>query len=145
MSREIPLSDTDRWDWLIRLREAAKKALIAGELGVVISCSALKRKYRDVLRILGLERPDASLLFVYLCVDHDLLLRRIQSRQGHYMKDSMLKSQLESLEPPSCSEPDILTVDANRDLEDVCGFAVSTVRGGRLAEHCTGLIHINTI
>ena len=132
MSRGIPLSDADRWDWLIRLREAAKKALIAGKPGVVISCSALKRKYRDVLRILCLERPDAWLLFVYLHVDPDVLLRRIQSRQGHYMKDSMLKSQLESLEPPSRIEPDIITVDANRDLEDVCGFAVSAVRGGVL-------------
>ncbi len=128
----MPLSDTDRWDWLIRLRESAKKAVVAGEPGVVISCSALKRKYRDVIRILCLERPDVSMQFVYLHVDPDVLLRRITSRQGHYMKDSMLKSQLDCLETPSDAETDIIFTDANRDFSEVCSFVVSSVRGGSI-------------
>lgn len=130
MSRGIPLSDADRWDWLIRLRESAKKAVVADEPGVVISCSALKRKYRDVLRVLSLERSDVCMKFVYLHVDPDVLLRRITSRQGHYMKDSMLKSQLEALETPSSTEMDIIYTDANRELSEVCSFVVLSVRWG---------------
>ncbi len=128
MSRGIPLSDDDRWDWLAGLRELAKEQLLAGHRGVVVSCSALKHTYRDVIRVLSDEQPGVFLRFIYLKVSPHVLLARIKARSDHFMKDSMLKSQLESLEEPLASETDVVTVDADVGLSDVTNVAISSVR-----------------
>lgn len=124
----MPLSDDDRWDWLARLRELAKAELSAGHSGVVVSCSALKHTYRDVIRVLSVQRPGVRLQFIYLKVSPEVLLARIKSRAGHFMKDSMLKSQLDSLEEPLVDERDVITVDANLGLSDVTCAVISSVR-----------------
>ncbi|TQV94129.1 hypothetical protein V2A60_002810 [Cordyceps javanica] len=128
MTSGIPLSDDDRWDWLVGLRELAKQGLLAGHPGVVVSCSALKHTYRDVIRILPAEQPGVMLRFVYLKVSPNVLLARIKARNGHFMKDSMLKSQLDSLEEPLLEETDVITVDANVGLSDVTSNAIYSVR-----------------
>lgn len=128
MSNGIALSDDDRWDWLAGLRELAKSELVAGHTGVVVSCSALKHTYRDVIRTLKAERPDVDLRFVYLKVSPHVLLARIKARDGHFMKDSMLKSQLDSLEEPLVGETDVITVDADVGLADVTSAVIGSVQ-----------------
>lgn len=116
MAAGVPLNDEDRWDWLILLRDQALKDLKNGAKGVVITCSALKKKYRDVIRTAKLydEEPDANVHFVYLRADKETLLARVRGRQGHYMKDSMVESQFAVLE-----EPDELEVKQLKDVEIV--------------------------
>lgn len=140
MAAGIPLNDEDRWDWLILLRDQALKDLKNGAKGVVITCSALKKKYRDVIRTAKLydEEPDANVHFVYLRADKETLLARVRGRQGHYMKDSMVESQFAALE-----EPDELEVKQLKDVEivdvkgtiaevsDLASAAVDTVLASR--------------
>ncbi|CAK7216556.1 hypothetical protein SCUCBS95973_002847 [Sporothrix curviconia] len=135
MRNNVPLTDTDRWDWLIRLREAVARALQQKGPGVVLSCSALKKKYRDVLRVLAVSRPASlhiHLQFVYLHVPAALLLARVQARANHYMKASMVQSQVASEEPPVARKEgeaigwenerqDTVVVEADGDLATVYG------------------------
>jgi gluconokinase len=120
MASNIPLDDNDRWDWLILLRDEALKALKGGSKGVVVTCSALKKKYRDVIRTARLydEDPNANVHFIYLRASEEVLLARVRARQGHYMKDSMVLSQLAALE-----EPDEVEVRRLKDIDviDVSG------------------------
>ncbi len=102
MSRGVPLDDHDRAPWLAAIRSTMDAALAAGR-PAVFTCSALKARYREVL--LGGLGPRVAL--VHLTGDPALLLARIQSRAGHYMKPGMLDSQLAALEPPA----DALTLD----------------------------------
>ncbi|KAF2869942.1 P-loop containing nucleoside triphosphate hydrolase protein [Massariosphaeria phaeospora] len=120
MANNIPLDDADRWDWLILLRDQALAALTNGAKGVVVTCSALKKKYRDVIRTARLydEDPNANVHFVYLRASKETLLARVGARQGHYMKDAMVISQLAALE-----EPDDAEIKRLKDVEiiDVTG------------------------
>jgi carbohydrate kinase (thermoresistant glucokinase family) len=93
MTAGTPLTDADREDWLLALHAEIRAAREAGH-GVVLSCSALKRRYRDVLRA-----GDPGLRFVHLSGDQALISARIQGRVGHYMPLSLLDSQLATLEP----------------------------------------------
>ena len=99
MAAGIPLTDADRHGWLMaiaaRLREARR-----ARTGLVISCSALKRSYRDLLRSVG----DADVRFVYLAGSRALLAERMANRRGHFMPPSLLDSQLSILEEPSPDE-----------------------------------------
>lgn len=93
MTRGQPLTDQDRELWLARL--AARVHALAAEGGAaVVTCSALKRAYRRRLRV------DATVRFVYLKGDYDLIHRRLQRRHGHYMEADMLASQFADLEEP---------------------------------------------
>jgi gluconokinase len=92
------LTDADRQGWLAGLSARLGQAREAGE-GVVLSCSALKRRYRDVLR---LGAPDLKL--AYLHGSRELLAARIAARKNHYMPASLLDSQLAALEPPQADE-----------------------------------------
>ena len=139
MSSGTPLTDADRWDWLISLRQAAIDALSPSEsnnfhppAGVVVACSALKRKYRDVMRVAAYGAPNVQIHFVYLRLDEEALFRRVTQRQAHYMKSSMVQSQLKDLEEPK-GEWDAMTVDADVAPELVKQEVERLVRG-RLAE-----------
>ena len=92
------LTDDDRAGWLAALSQRLSQARAAGE-GVVLSCSALKRSYRDVLR-----QGAPQLRLVYLHGSRELLAARVAARQGHYMPASLLDSQLGTLEPPGADE-----------------------------------------
>ncbi len=98
MASGQPLSDADRQGWLLALSRRLAQAQAAGE-GVVLSCSALKRRYRDLLRQ---GAPDLRL--VYLHGSRELLAERIAARCGHYMPASLLDSQLATLEAPGADE-----------------------------------------
>lgn len=120
MAANVPLDDADRWDWLILLRDQALVSLKKGAKGVVVTCSALKKKYRDVIRTARLydEDPNANVHFVYLRASKETLLARVGARQGHYMKDSMVISQLAALEEPDEDEVQRLK---DVDIIDVSG------------------------
>jgi gluconokinase len=98
MSRGIPLTDDDRARWLRSLAERIREAKDAGA-GLVVSCSALKRSYRDILRANARE-----LRFVFLKGDLALIAERIASRRGHFMPPSLLESQFAILEEPAPDE-----------------------------------------
>lgn len=119
MSNGIPLTDADRWDWLTALREESLRHINAGSSGVVLTCSALKRKYRDVIRVAPYFSPGLHLHFIYLHAPAEVLLRRVADRRNHYMPASMVQSQLDILEPPAAEETDVLTVDVVRPLDEV--------------------------
>jgi gluconokinase len=128
MSHGTPLTDQDRWDWLISLRYAALKALAPGVPGVVLTCSALKQKYRDVIRIAHYNSPDVLVHFVFLHASEEVLLQRVKARQGHYMGADMVHSQLESLEFPKSEETDVLSVDVSGTKEEVEHEALRQIR-----------------
>jgi len=98
MSREVPLTDDDRVRWLRSLAVRIRETKDAGT-GLVMTCSALKRSYRDVLRAQASE-----LRFVFLRGPRALLAERLASRRGHFMPPSLLDSQLATLEEPSPDE-----------------------------------------
>ena len=137
MSQGIPLNDLDRWDWLIRLREAAVTRLspsassaTKAHTGVVVTCSALRRRYRDVIRVAAYEHHNVAVHFVYLRADEAVLMKRVQARQGHYMKSTMVHSQMELLEEPEQDEQtlDVLEVDCSPALSKVQKMVVAKVR-----------------
>lgn len=92
MSSGQPLNDDDRQPWLERLHKLIQETLGQGQ-SCTLACSALKESYRDVLAQGGLE-------IVYLQGSFELIWERMRSREGHYMKADMLKSQFETLEEP---------------------------------------------
>jgi gluconokinase len=100
-----PLDDADRAPWLDRVASAIDGWRAAGQ-GGIISCSALKRRYRDRLRV-----ADPALMFVHLHADRDTLERRLLRRRNHFMPASLLASQFEALELPGADEH-ALTVSA---------------------------------
>lgn len=126
MANGQPLTDADRWDWLILLREKALKALQTGS-GVIVTCSALKRKYRDVMRVAAYHHPNVRVHFVFLKASESVLMDRVRARQNHYMKDYMVKSQFESLEAPTSEEADVLSVDASGTSKEVQDLALGVV------------------
>jgi gluconokinase len=106
MAAGIPLRDEDRWPWLDKLGSAI--AACRAPSGVVASCSALKRAYRERLRLIMGEPA----VFVCLVVDRVTLEKRMQSRPAHFMPASLLDSQLKELEIPGPDEPAILLTPA---------------------------------
>ena len=118
MAAGTPLTDADRADWLAAIAARLGQAHDAGQ-GLVVSCSALKRSYRDVLRA-----PCPGLRFVYLQGDAALLRERLKSRTGHYMPPSLLDSQLATLEPPGPDE-DAIAVDISPSTEQVAATVLA--------------------
>ncbi len=110
MRRGIPLDDADRAPWLDRIGEQLKAWGSADRSGVV-TCSALKRAYRE--RILA-ARPDAR--FVYLKASEAVIASRVSARHHEYMPASLLHSQFTTLEEPLPGEP-VITVDADDQPE----------------------------
>jgi carbohydrate kinase (thermoresistant glucokinase family) len=98
MSRGVPLTDDDRAQWLRSLARRIREAREAGT-GLVMSSSALKRSYRDILRA---EAGDVR--FVFLRGERALIAERLAGRSGHFMPPSLLDSQLATLEEPSPDE-----------------------------------------
>ncbi len=96
MAAGVALDDDDRWPWLGALRERIGAACDSGE-SAVLACSALKQEYRDEL-----ERGcPGDLRFVYLTGSEELIRRRLEDREGHFMDPALIHSQFEALEPPA--------------------------------------------
>jgi gluconokinase len=122
MAAGIALTDADRAGWL---RALAAHIAQAAPRGVVVSCSALKRAYRDVLRGAG------PLRFVWLDVPRAQLETRLAGRTGHYMPPSLLDSQLATLEPPAPDEQAV-RIDASQPVPALVAEALA-----RLGRHAT--------
>ncbi|MBB6246288.1 gluconokinase [Rhodanobacter sp. A1T4] len=109
MSAGVPLGDDDRWPWLDRIASWISNEGEHGKHGVV-TCSALKRSYRD-----RLHRAGDGVCFVYIRVSRAQLERRTQQRQ-HFMPPSLLDSQLHTLEEPA-SDENALTVSGEETID----------------------------
>ena len=102
-----PLADADRLPWLRRIAERIDEWRRRGECGLV-TCSALKRQYRDIVID---HRPELRL--VYLEGSKELIAGRLAKRRGHFMPPSLLDSQFAALEPPTPDEhPIVISVAA---------------------------------
>lgn len=108
MSAGIPLTDADRAAWLLKLMAEIRDAREQGH-SLVLSCSALKRRYRDLLR-----EGDPELRFAHLGGDRELIAGRMLARINHYMPLSLLDSQLSVLEPLQSDEAGI-TLDISKE------------------------------
>lgn len=128
MSAGTPLTDEDRWPWLEAIVEHVRAALAADDR-VVVTCSALRRSYRDVLRRAD---PDGEVFFVHLHGTFALLAERMELREGHFMPPALLQSQFETLEPLEPGETGAL-VDVTPTVEEVAAEAEREIRrGGQL-------------
>lgn len=94
MSNKIPLTDEDRYEWLVTLN---KLAVNNQESGAVIVCSALKESYRKLLA----NKIEEKVVWISLESSFELLLERLKKRKGHFMPAELLRSQLDTFEPPS--------------------------------------------
>jgi gluconokinase/shikimate kinase len=99
MAAGHPLNDDDRWPWLEKVAEWVEERLDAGE-NALITCSALKRSYRDMI-----NRRGTGVQFVYLAGSKETISTRLASRQGHFMPPALLDSQFADLEEPTPDEP----------------------------------------
>lgn len=100
MSRGIPLGDEDRWGWLQSIADTS--GANATKDGItVISCSSLKKKYRDFIRDAW---PSCDFHFIFLYASKIEILRRLKQRMGHFMKENMMESQFKDLELPVVGE-----------------------------------------
>jgi gluconokinase len=119
MQQGVPLTDDDRADWLRTLRDE----LAARPAGAVLTCSALKARYRDLLR-----GGVPALCFVHLAISQAQSLQRVASRgAGHFYPPSLVASQFEALEDPR-DEPRVLVLDATGPLDFVAPQAVQWLR-----------------
>ena len=159
MSSGQPLNDADREPWLELIRRTAIRKVQeqqqlqteeAGVRGVVISCSALKKYYRDILR--GKQRqkdpntipfdstdiegahlgPDIMLptYFIFIDGNRELLMERMEKRPSHFMKASMLDSQLNTLESP-VEEEDVIVVSQHDSTEEQVRKVLGRIVGFR--------------
>jgi carbohydrate kinase (thermoresistant glucokinase family) len=112
MASGIPLDDGDRWPWLAALRQAMRD-----EDRVVVTCSALRRSYRDALRRAGRVR------FLHLVADRTEIARRLDARAGHFMPRELVESQFETLEAPDDDETDVGQLPAGTDLSSLLAAA----------------------
>lgn len=111
MARGHPLNDDDRRPWLDKIGETLKAASGEGR-SVIVSCSALKKAYRDRLRAAAGD----GLIFIHLAGDYDLLDRRMKARSDHFMPASLLESQFDTLEDPAGEEGVVVvSVEGTRD------------------------------
>ena len=117
-----PLNDEDRAPWLERIRDAAFSLERKSEVGIII-CSALKKKYRDLIR-----EGNGNVKFLFLEGTFELVLERMKQRKGHYMKTDMLKSQFETLEVPGQDESDVIHVDISGSFEQVVERCVEALK-----------------
>lgn len=114
MRSGVPLDDADREPWL----RAVGRWLGERQDGVV-TCSALKRAYRDILRE---EAPDVT--FLHLHGDKETVRQRVAGRAGHFMPESLVQSQFDALEPLQAGERGIV-VDLARDVADIVDAVAS--------------------
>lgn len=120
MSAGTPLADEDRWPWL----DAIAAHLVAHRgRGAVVTCSALKRAYRDRLRT---AVPELRLVFLY--GEPELVAARQAARQGHFMPPSLVASQFATLEAPALEEAAI-ALDVGQPPEVLAVAVIAALRG----------------
>ncbi len=120
MESGIPLTDEDRWPWLQAIADLVAVRDLEGT-STVVTCSALKRKYRDILR------DAAPTFFVHLDAPFEVLQARMQERTKHFMPTSLLRSQVDTLEELDDDEAGTV-VDVSPPFDEVVEEAVNAVR-----------------
>lgn len=133
MRSGVPLSDDDRQTWLDTL--AAQ--LQAHPAGVVLTCSALRQRYRDRLRA-----AVPGLRFVFLSLTQDQARERVAARPGHLFPVSLVASQFETLEDPS-SEVGVLRVDATRPLAELGAQVDQWLQGSPVAAPAAASVSVS--
>lgn len=123
MAAGHPLTDADREPWLARVAGWITEHVLAGLPGI-ITCSALKRRYRDAL--LSGAGTSGYVTFVFLDGTHDQIAARLARRHGHYMPASLLDSQFADLEPPGPDER-ALRVDITPPAAEQADFVVRSL------------------
>ena len=118
MSRGEPLTDGDRWPWLQGIAAWIAEHRAAGTT-CIVTCSALKRSYRDIVT----NGQSADVRLVYLKGDFDLIDARLKARTGHFMPPGLLRSQFDALQEPGADERTI-TVPIDAAPEDIAGRAI---------------------
>jgi len=130
ISQGIALNDADRLPWLKVVRDTGVK-LVGDDGGAILACSALKRSYRQILRGEEEEKEnvggDVETYFVWIKGERSVLLERLEERRGHFMKASMLDSQLEALEPPE-GEENVIVVPLELSLMEQLEVVVDGLR-----------------
>jgi gluconokinase len=124
MRAGIPLTDADRWPWLHAIGAWMDERIARGE-SAVVTCSALRRAYRDAL--LG-GRPQARMVF--LGVDQEEAARRMAVRHGHFFGPGLAGSQFDALEPPQPDEPRVTVVPSGHDPEQTVTAIIAVIQGG---------------
>lgn len=119
MARGEPLNDGDRAGWLQVLGQELQRH----PDGAVLACSALKKKYRDTLRV-----AVRDLAFVHLSITPEESQRRVSSRPDHFYPPSLVESQFEALEDPA-GEPNVLVVDGTLPIDEIARQAADWLRG----------------
>ncbi|WP_432720749.1 gluconokinase [Jeongeupia wiesaeckerbachi] len=122
MAGGTPLNDDDRAPWLERINDAVFSVASKHETAVIV-CSALKRAYRDRIRL-----DNDKLTFLFMEGSYALILARMQARHGHFQKADMLQSQFDALEVPGADEPDVLSVSIEGGQDAVLARALAAVR-----------------
>ncbi|WP_367128817.1 gluconokinase [Saccharothrix sp. HUAS TT1] len=118
MSAGVPLTDADRAPWLDAIRDWITERAAAGE-STIVTCSALKRVYRDVLREAG-----ARVRFLFLRGADEVIGDRLRERSGHFMPPSLLRSQFDALEPLR-SDEDGVAVDVRETPDAIVARALA--------------------
>ncbi len=122
MSSGIPLTDEDRAGWLAAMADRLVEGKARGE-AMVVTCSALKKAYRDRLR-----QGDPDLFFVFLDGSQELLQARLDARKGHFMPPGLLGSQLATLERPNLATERCLHVSISLSPEQICATVAVAMR-----------------
>jgi gluconokinase len=120
MSSGIPLSDEDRWPWLDAIAAWIKEKTQRGEPGI-LTCSALKRSYRDRLR-------GQNVIFVFLNGSREVIAARMTSRADHFMPPALLDSQFAALEPPTADE-NVLKINLAATPEEEVAEVLQALEG----------------
>lgn len=118
MSAGQPLEDDDRAPWLALVGQALNQG------STVIGCSALKRRYRDIIR----AHAAGPVGFIHLAGDRAVIADRMAARAGHFMPPALLDSQFAALEPPDPDEQAI-TIDIDRPLGAIIAAIVAQTKG----------------
>lgn len=118
MAAGTPLTDEDRWPWLATV---GAELANAGDGGMVLACSALRRSYREAIRK---QAPDT--IFLHLHGTKDVLGYRLEGRSGHFMPTTLLDSQLATLEPLEADETG-LVVDIDAPVQQVVADALAGI------------------
>jgi len=119
MRRGDPLTDDDRWPWLAHVATAMQES----ETPLIVSCSALRRSYRQCLS----DVAQVPIGFIHLHTHRDVIAERMSNRKGHFMPLSLLDSQIELLEPLQDDERGVV-VDIDKTIEFVVDEALLFVR-----------------
>ncbi len=122
MSSGIPLTDEDRAGWLAAMADRLVEGKARCE-AMVVTCSALKKAYRDRLR-----QGDPYLFFVFLDGSQELLQARLDARKGHFMPPGLLGSQLATLERPNLATERCLHVSISLSPEQICATVAVAMR-----------------